>query len=97
MDPTAINRARSPAKLLALLSHCKPIVVEAVGEAPALVGQAGLLVAAGRELDFAAAAGRLIRDGELRARLSETAARRAAVECWPQRAEAVERAYYLYT
>jgi glycosyltransferase involved in cell wall biosynthesis len=43
-DDTAINRARSPAKLVELLWAGRAVVAEAVGEVPALAGDAAWLV-----------------------------------------------------
>jgi glycosyltransferase involved in cell wall biosynthesis len=71
---TPSNRARHSAKVLELMASGLPVVAYAVGELPATLGDAGILVPPGEQSAFVAAAVAVIRNPEL-ARPLGTAAR----------------------
>ena len=67
------NRARHSAKVLELMAAGLPIVAYAVGELPATVGEAGVLVTPGDAEGFAAAVADLLTDPDRGARLGAAA------------------------
>ncbi|NTU81015.1 MAG: glycosyltransferase family 4 protein, partial [Chloroflexales bacterium] len=92
---TLINRARCSAKLLELMGAGLAVVASDVGEARSFVQseRSGLLVPPGDPAALAAAAIRLIDDGELRGRLAAGAQAAAASFSWDALAPLAERAY----
>lgn len=96
---TLINRARCSAKLLELMGAGLAVVASDVGEARSFVRheQSGLLTAPGDAGALAAAALRLLDDGELRRRLAAGARAAAARFSWDSLAPTAERAYLLAT
>lgn len=94
---TLINRARCSAKLLELMGAGLAVVASDVGEARSFVQHegSGLLVRPGDPAALAAAAIRLIDDGELRGRLAAGARAAAARFSWEALAPTAEGAYAL--
>lgn len=93
-DDTAINRARSPAKLAELLAHGRPVVAEAVGEVPALAGDAAWLVPARASTALVEAAVRLLTTPDLRQAYAARARTHAAAHLsWSTRAQRLAAAY----
>jgi glycosyltransferase involved in cell wall biosynthesis len=94
-DPTPINRARSPVKLLELMAAGNPIVAENVGEVASLAGRAVRVVSSDRPGAFVAAVTSLVADDAARADLGRAARARArSLHNWDLRAETVETLYY---
>lgn len=73
---TAANRARHSAKILELMAAGVPVVATRVGEMPATLGEAGVLVAPGDVEGFARAIRDLLHDWPRRAELGAAASRR---------------------
>lgn len=97
-DNNAINRARSPAKLLELLAHGKAIVAESVGEVARQVGNAAILTGPDAPTDTIRATTSLLLTREHRAALGHKAWLRARDSArWHSRATALNTAYILYT
>jgi glycosyltransferase involved in cell wall biosynthesis len=93
-DDTPINRARSPAKLLALLAHGRPVVAEAVGEVPRLANRSATLIAPGDTAGLVESAVSLLRDPRARSALGGRARLATQTQAtWTERAEWLERAY----
>ena len=85
---TPSNRARHSAKVLELMAAGLPIVAYAVGELPATVGEAGVLVPPGDADAFAAAVAGLLTDPDRAARLGAAAQTRAkSVFAWDRLAD----------
>ncbi|NTV65949.1 MAG: glycosyltransferase family 4 protein, partial [Oscillochloris sp.] len=95
MRDTLINRARGLAKLLELMGAGLPIVASAVGQAGEYLEheRSGLLCPPGDPAALAAAALRLLADGDLRARLAAGARAGAAHFNWDTLAATAEAAY----
>ncbi len=70
---TPPNRARSSAKVLELMAAGLPIVAYAVGDLPATLGDAGVLVPPGDEVAFAMSVVALLSDPERACRLGAAA------------------------
>jgi glycosyltransferase involved in cell wall biosynthesis len=88
------NRARHSAKLLELMAAGVPIVATSVGEIPATLGEAGVLVAPGDAAAFASAVAALLRDPERGRDLSRAARLRVAAGfTWEQLAARALAAY----
>jgi glycosyltransferase involved in cell wall biosynthesis len=88
------NRARHSAKLLELMAAEAPIVATSVGEIPATLGKAGVLVAPGDAAAFASAVAALLRSPERGRDLGRAARLRVAAGfTWEQLAERVLEAY----
>ena len=77
---TPSNRARHSAKVLELMAAGLPIVAYAVGELPATLGDAGVLVPPGDADAFAAAVAALMADADRAARLGAAAAARVRAD-----------------
>ncbi len=94
-DDNAINRARSPAKLLELLAHGRAVVAEGVGEVPRLAGRAARVVAAGDGPTLVACTVDLLQKREERCRQADQAREAVGREAgWADRAACVETAYF---
>jgi glycosyltransferase involved in cell wall biosynthesis len=91
---TPSNRARHSAKVLELMAAGLPVVAYAVGELPATVGEAGILVPPGDADGCAAAVGALLADPDRAARLG-AAARVRVQSCftWERLSDAALAAY----
>ena len=76
---TPSNRARHSAKVLELMAAGLPIVAYAVGELPATLGEAGVLVPPGDADGFAAAVAALLAEPDRAARLGAAATNSSAV------------------
>ncbi len=88
------NRARHSAKLLELMAAELPIIATAVGEIPATLGEAGMLVAPGDAAAFAVAVAALLSDLPRARSLGAAAyARVVAGFTWPQLAARALAAY----
>jgi len=97
-DDNAINRARSPVKLLELMAAGNVIVAEAVGEVAALTNDAAWLVPPGDARKVLAVVGELLGDASQRRRLGARARREAGESAtWEDRAAALEARYDNYT
>ncbi|HEY7064004.1 MAG TPA: glycosyltransferase [Chloroflexota bacterium] len=97
-DDNAINRARSPAKLLELLAYGKALVAEAIGEVPGLVGDAAVLTTLTAPAETVRATVELLSMPERCAELGCAARRRAGAHAtWRSRARALVSSYLLYT
>jgi glycosyltransferase involved in cell wall biosynthesis len=82
------NRARHSAKILELMAAGVPVVAYAVGEAPATLGEAGVLIPPGDDVGFAQAIIAVLTDAGRRERLAGLAqARIAAHFTWERLAE----------
>ncbi len=97
VQDTAVNRAKSPMRLLDLLAAGMPAATQRVGEYGELVvdGVTGLLVEPGDSAGLAGNVVRLLRSPELRRQVGEAAA--AAVRCdraWPLLAQRAILAYH---
>ncbi|HLI28516.1 MAG TPA: glycosyltransferase [Chloroflexota bacterium] len=93
-DDTAINRARSPAKLVELLWAGRAVVAEAVGEVPALAGGAACLVPPGAHEALVEATVGLLTTPALRHAYAARARARAGAHLdWPARARRLAAAY----
>jgi len=91
---TPANQARHSAKVLELMAAGLPVVAYAVGELPATLGEAGVLVPPGDAAAFAAAVAGLLADPERAAALGAAArARVAALFNWDALAEHALLAY----
>jgi glycosyltransferase involved in cell wall biosynthesis len=91
---TPSNQARHSAKVLELMEAALPIVAYAVGELPATLGDAGVLVAPGDEAAFARAIIALFGDDERARTLGERARRRILDGfTWDKLAEVAVAAY----
>jgi glycosyltransferase involved in cell wall biosynthesis len=91
---TPSNRARHSAKVLELMAAGLPIVAYAVGELPATLGEAGVLVEPGNPAAFAEAVVSLFRDRALARRLGSEARRRVLAKyTWEQLSKIAEEAY----
>jgi len=91
---THSNRARHSAKVLELMEAGLPIVAYAVGELPATLGDAGVLIEPGDEEAFAGAIVALCGDDERARRLGARARRRVLDEyTWDKLAEIAVEAY----
>ncbi len=73
---TPSNRARHSAKIMELMAAGLPVVATAVGELPATLGEAGVLVPPGDTAAFAAAVAALLADPERAAVLGRAARER---------------------
>jgi glycosyltransferase involved in cell wall biosynthesis len=96
LDDNLVNRAKSPAKLLELLSAGVPVVADAVGEAREFVrhGDTGWLVEPESLGHFSDAVVYLLREPDVRARMSAAAREDVVVRfSWERSADAVLRAY----
>jgi glycosyltransferase involved in cell wall biosynthesis len=88
------NRARSSVKVRELMAAGLPIVAYAVGELPATLGDAGMLVLAGDAVAFADAVVSLMADPERVHSLGMAAQARVQAEfSWKRLAEIALRAY----
>jgi glycosyltransferase involved in cell wall biosynthesis len=92
---TPANRARHSVKLLELMAAGSPIVAFAVGEVPATLDDAGMLVAPGDHAGFAAAVAAVIHDPALQARMGEAARARIARFTWDVLVDRALEAYEL--
>ena len=93
-DDTPPNRARHSAKVLELMAAGLPVVAYAVGELPATLGDAGVLVAPGDQAAFAREVAALLADAERRARLGAAARARVAERfTWERLAHVALAAY----
>jgi glycosyltransferase involved in cell wall biosynthesis len=91
---TPSNRARHSAKVLELMTAGLPIVAYAVGELPATLGDAGVLVEPGDEVAFSRAIVALFGDDERAGTLGEMARRRVLDGfTWDKVAEIAVKAY----
>ncbi len=91
---TPSNRARHSAKVLELMAAGLPIVAYAVGELPATLGEAGVLVPPGDADSFAAAVTALLAVPDRAARLGAVGQTRArSVFAWDRLADVVLAAY----
>jgi glycosyltransferase involved in cell wall biosynthesis len=91
---TPSNRARHSAKVLELMAAGLPIVAYAVGELPATLGDAGVLVKPGDQAAFARAIVALFGDVGLARRLGAEAMRRVlALYTWDRLVEIIFEAY----
>ena len=91
---TPPNRARHSAKVLELMAAGLPIVAYAVGELPATLGEAGVLVPPGDADGFAAAVAALLADPDRAAQLGAAAQTRVqSVFAWDRLAEVSLAAY----
>jgi len=97
-DDNAVNRARSPVKLLELLASGKPVVAEDVGEVSAL-GAGGLRLTTPGDADaFAEAVRELANDLAERERLARHLRQTGQERLdWQRRAASLDRLYQLYT
>jgi len=77
-DDTLLNRAKCPGKLIELMVAGKAIIAERVGQIAEYIedGKSGLLVDPDDVLSFSSAINMVLRDDELRRRLSENARKR---------------------
>jgi glycosyltransferase involved in cell wall biosynthesis len=92
---TPPNRARHSAKVLELMAAGLPIVAHAVGELPATIGEAGVLVPPGDADAFAAAMADLMADPVRAERLGSAARARVQVDfTWEHLADAALAAYH---
>jgi len=97
-DDNAINRARSPVKLLELMAAGNAIVAEAAGEVAALTDAAARLVPPGDYEAALAALGELVADADRRRALGARAQRHVGeTASWADRAAGLEAAYLSYT
>ena len=88
------NRARHSAKVLELMAAGLPIVAYAVGELPATLGEAGVLVPPGDADGFAAAVAALLADPDRAAQLGAAAQTRVkSVFAWDRLADVSLAAY----
>jgi glycosyltransferase involved in cell wall biosynthesis len=88
------NRARHSAKVLELMAAGLPIVAYAVGELPATLGDAGVLVSPGEVETFAAAVVSLMADPDRAAALGAAAQVRVGAEfTWERLADVAIAAY----
>ncbi len=88
------NRARHSAKVLELMAAGLPIVAYAVGELPATLGDAGVLVSPGEAETFAAAVVSLMADPDRAAALGAAAQVRVGAEfTWERLADVAIAAY----
>ncbi len=93
-DDKPTNRARHSAKVLALMAAGLPIVAYAVGELPATIGDAGVLVPIGDRDAFAREVVALLADPEHRARLAAAVRARVASRfTWPRLSHIALEAY----
>jgi glycosyltransferase involved in cell wall biosynthesis len=96
LDDNLVNRAKSPVKLLELLSAGVPVVADGVGEAREFIRhrETGWIVEPGSLRQFSDAVVYLLRKPDVRARMS-AAAHEDVVErfSWDRSADAVLRAY----
>jgi glycosyltransferase involved in cell wall biosynthesis len=95
-DDTLVNRTKCAVKLRDLLAAGLAVVAEAVGQNREYIrpGETGLLVEPGDAPSFADAVVRLLRDGSLRKRLGQAAARDLPERfAWDKLVDTVERAY----
>ncbi len=91
---TLPNRARHSAKVLDLMAAGLPIVAYAVGELPATVGEAGVLVPPGDVQAFAGAVAALLADSDRAERFGAAAQARVRVEfTWSRLADVALAAY----
>ena len=91
---TPPNRARHSAKVLELMAAGLPIVAYAVGELPATLGEAGVLVPPGDADGFAAAVAALLADPDRAAQLGAAAQTRVkSVFAWDRLADVSLAAY----
>jgi glycosyltransferase involved in cell wall biosynthesis len=97
-DDTAINRARSPVKLLELMAAGNAIVAEAAGEVAALAQHAVRLVPQGDAYAILSAIVELLDDANARRLLGRRARVHVAKSAsWADRAAALEACYLDYT
>jgi glycosyltransferase involved in cell wall biosynthesis len=92
-DNNRINVARSPVKLLELMTHGRPLVAEAVGEVPRLAGTGARLVRAGDTAELARQATTLLQDRTERQEQARRARASLAANTWSARAQALDRLY----
>jgi glycosyltransferase involved in cell wall biosynthesis len=93
-DDTLANRARHSVKVLELMAAGLPVVAYAVGELPATLGDAGVLIAAGDQAAFAREVTALLADAERRAQLGAAARARVAERfTWDRLAHVATAAY----
>ena len=93
---TPANRARHSAKLLELMAAGAPIVAVSVGEIPATLGEAGVLVATGDAGAFASAVAGVLGDPARQANMSQAARERVAAEfTWDKLVDRALAAYDL--
>jgi len=91
---TPANRARSSVKVRELMAAGLPIVAYAVGELPATLGDAGVLVPPGDAAAFADAVVALMADPDRAQRLGEAARERAQAKfSWAKLVDVVLGAY----
>ena len=91
---TPSNQARHSAKVLELMAAGLPTVAYAVGELPATLGEAGVLVPPGDADAFATAVAALMADPDRAARLGVAARARVQAEfTWEHLAETALAAY----
>jgi glycosyltransferase involved in cell wall biosynthesis len=91
---TPSNRARHSAKVLELMAAGLPIVAYAVGELPATLGDAAILVTPGDQVAFAQAVVKLFSDHELAEHLGMASRQRTVtLYSWRQLAEIALEAY----
>ena len=91
---TPSNRARHSAKVLELMAAGLPIVAYAVGELPATLGEAGVLVPPGDADGFAAAVAALLAEPDRAAQLGAAAQTRVkSVFAWDRLADVSLAAY----
>jgi glycosyltransferase involved in cell wall biosynthesis len=95
-DDTPPNQARHSAKVLELMAAGLPIVAYAVGELPATLGDAGVLVPPGDQAAFAREVAALLADAARRVRLGAAARARVAERfTWARLAQIALAAYDL--
>jgi glycosyltransferase involved in cell wall biosynthesis len=92
---TPSNQARHSAKVLELMAAGLPIVAYAVGELPATLGEAGILVPSGDADAFAAAVAALLAEPGYAARLGAAAQGRVQTHfTWERLADVALAAYH---